>query len=310
MDGRLQGRSCIADSRKGSGTTVSFFDAVGKPRFDSDFDDRRFWMGALTKPLVQVPEEAHGKGYRVDKRVAETCEVFGKLFALSEPMEARVLLDSRGQVWMSDLPQERMMMCANATRARGSTLVGGLGLGMFPQYAQRGCVGNATRFTVVEANPEVIALVEPVLRDSLQVPCRVLHSTIEHYLADSSEKFDTIFLDTWEVLEPKQLPKVNSLRDEAVLHLRRGGSVLLWGYRWMVELFSDACMRLFTESRSRREEMLRALAIRDEESAAVLRECNSSFHEHSSIGREELRRQCEAIATRIVTKENTDRPFT
>ena len=65
------------------------------------------------------------------------------------------------------------MMYNNARRSQGHVLVGGLGLGLYPQYAVRGAAGWATRFTVIERSPAVRDMVEPTVNAALDVPLEV-----------------------------------------------------------------------------------------------------------------------------------------
>jgi hypothetical protein len=146
---------------------------------------------------------------------------------------------------MSDTPQERIMMYNNARHSWGQVLVGGLGLGLYPQYAAIGSVGGATHFTVIEQSVPVQEVVQPTVEAVLSVPLEVSIGDIEAYLAGPvSTRYDTIFLDTWDTLDAAQLPMINRLRDLAVRHLSPEGRVLLWGYQWMVRLFEDACRQL------------------------------------------------------------------
>ena len=179
--------------------------------------------------------------------------MFDRPYRTPEPVNVTLLIDADENVWMSDPPQERMMMHANAMHTCGSVLVGGLGLGIYPQYAANRADG-ATRFTIVERSPEVVALIEPVLCAALSVEYRIVQQPIDEFLESTDEQFDTIFLDTWETLDPKRLPPINRLRDRALSRLRPGGTVLLWGYRWMVEMFTDACRRFLALDPAQRAE--------------------------------------------------------
>jgi spermidine synthase len=146
---------------------------------------------------------------------------------------------------MSDTPQERIMMYNNGRRSYGHVLVGGLGLGLYPQYAVSGAAGEATRITVIESSSVVRAIVEPTLEAVLDVPLQVTTGDVEAYLAEPvTARFDTIFLDVWETLDAVHLPRINRLRDLALRRLAPDGRVLLWGYRWMVRLFEQACRQV------------------------------------------------------------------
>jgi hypothetical protein len=213
--------------------------------FDPDFDDTQWTDAWLRIPLALPPVTIHRSGYRIGRQLLERVEIFGQAYRLSAPFDCRLLFDPAGRLWMSNTPQEHMMMYNNAARSWGHVLVGGLGLGLYPQYALAGVAGQATGFTIIECSPIVRELVEPVLRAVLDVPLEVRTAGIEEYLAGSTgERFDTIFLDTWDTLDAANLPAINRLRELARPYVSPGGRLLLWGYRWMVRLFEDACRRL------------------------------------------------------------------
>lgn len=213
--------------------------------FDPEFDDTEWTSDWLHVPIAQVPPGEHSSGYRIQRRVVEFVEVFGRPYRLTTPMECRLLFDPNGRLWMSDTPQERIMMYNNGRRSQGHVLVGGLGLGLYPQFAVLGAVGQATRFTIVERSSVVRDIVEPTLRVALDVPLEVKSGDVLAYLSGPvTIRYDTIFLDTWENLDPIHLPEINRLRDLALNHLAIDGRVVLWGYRWMVRLFEQACQRL------------------------------------------------------------------
>ena len=153
------------------------------------------------------------------------------------------------------------MMYNNGRQSRGRVLVGGLGLGLYLQYAEAGAAGTATGFTVVEKSPVVADFVGPTLHASLRVPVEVSVGEVSAYLSQpAAVRYDTIFLDTWETLDAVHLPEVNRLRDLALHHLAPGGQVLLWGYGWMVRLFEEACRQLLAVHPGRRREWLAAQA--------------------------------------------------
>lgn len=258
--------------------TFGYFDSTRRWKFDPEFDDRAYRSNMYAIPMAQVGKGSVCGGFVVGRRVTSMFEVFGKRYKASNPLDVRVLHDKEDRIWMSDSPQERMMMYANASRSCGSTLVGGLGLGMFPQYAQYGVGGYATRLTIVERSAEVIELVRPTLEVGLKVPFTIIHATIEEYLSTCRDRFDTIFLDTWDSLEPKRLPEVNALRELAFRRVRCGGRILLWGYRWMVELFARACNEFLSCSRDRRSEIIAQSDATDSDNGAVLRQIDSYFH--------------------------------
>ncbi len=225
--------------------------------FDPQFDDTVWNTGWLQAPIALPRPGKHPSGYEIVRTVIRDAEVFGRPYHLSAPLECRVLLDPRGRLWMSTTPQEHIMMYNNALRSGGHVLVGGLGLGLYPQYAAKGAAGQATRFTVVERSAAVKTIVEPVLYETLRVPFSVIVGDVEAFLAGPvTARYDTVFLDTWDTLDAASLPAINRLRDLAFRHLAPGGRVLLWGYRWMVRLFEDACVQLLSLPPNERERWL------------------------------------------------------
>lgn len=229
--------------------------------FDPELDDTEWTELWSTVPVAQVPPGDYEGGYRVVQRVIGEAEVFGRPYRLQTPLDCRFLYDPEGYLWMSDTPQERIMMANNARHSWGRVLVGGLGLGLYPQYAACGVLGDAVQFTIVERSPAVAAMVEPVLRRTLNLPLEVIVEDADAYLAvEEPRRYDTVFIDTWESLNAAHLPNINRLRDLALPHLAPEGRVLLWGYRWIVRLFEDACRQLLAVMPERREEWLMARA--------------------------------------------------
>jgi hypothetical protein len=237
--------------------------------FDPDFDDRDWTLDWMAVPVASVPAMAHPSGYRVVRRVVQETEIFGQPYRLTVPFDCRLLFDPEGRLWMSDTPQERIMMANNARRSHGHALVGGLGLGLYPQLAA--ALGQVERFTVIEHSPVVQALVEPVLAGVLDVPLDLRIGDVGAMLAGPvSDAYDTIFLDTWPALDATYLPAVNRLRELARDHLAPGGTILLWGYRWMVALFEEACRALLAVDPREREAWLAAHQGRSPAGVALL----------------------------------------
>ncbi len=231
--------------------------------FDPDFDDARWTLDWVTVPIVPVPIGSHPDGYVVIERMLTRAQIFDRFYEATEPFPIRALIDPAGKLWMSDTPQERMMMYNNALASSGHILIGGLGLGMYPQYA----AARATRFTIVEHSRAVAEIVGPALERGLTdltglqgpsgLPFKIVLADVDEFLsAEPATRYDTIFLDTWDTLDAKHLPRINRLRDLATRHLAPGGRVLLWGYRWMVRLFEDACRQLLSVPPDQRQAWL------------------------------------------------------
>jgi len=238
--------------------------------FDPEFDDAHWTLDWANVPILQVPVGRHPNGYVVIERLLNQAQIFDRIYEASEPFPVRALLDPTGELWMSDTPQERMMMYHNAMQSHGHILIGGLGLAMYPQYA----AARAERFTIVEQSRAVVDIVGATLQQALSqsdltglrapsglrpIPFEIVAGDVETFLsAEPAMRYDTIFLDTWDTLDAAQLPHINRLRDRAIGHLAPEGRVLLWGYRWMVRLFADACRQLLSVRPDQREEWLTA----------------------------------------------------
>lgn len=216
------------------------------PPFDPNFDDARPAPRWALTAIEQVPPGVYPSGYGVRRQYTRQVDVFGYPLTLPTPLDVRLLYDPDGRLWMSDVPQERMMMFHNGQASRGHILVGGLGLALYPQYAAHA----ATDFTIVEASQAIIDIVTPTLEKALArlrrpVPWRIVHADVADFLARPPlARYDTVFLDTWDTLDAAHLPWINHLRDLALDHVAPDGRLLLWGYRWMVGLFEDACAAL------------------------------------------------------------------
>ncbi len=268
--------------------------------FDPEFDDATWTLDWLRVPLLQVPPGEYESGYRVVREFMYDFEAFGRRYHLDEPLDVRALFDPNNVLWMSDVPQERMMMYNNAGLSWGRVLVGGAGLGLYPQY-----VTQATSFTIIERSPIVVKLVAPVLKEVMDrrgVELRFILGDAETYLARAEpEEYDTIFLDTWNRLDATLLPHINRMRDDAARHLAPHGRVLLWGYRWMVRLFEEACAALLTIPPGEREAWLEEQLQAVPGAAPLLQPVADTFRGRA-VGRDELDEavaQCRAWVMRL-----------
>jgi hypothetical protein len=228
------------------------------PTFDPHFDDSA-WTDAWTRvPIIQVVPGVYDS-FSITAWEMEEAELCGRRVQLSPPLAVRGLVTPDERLWMSDVPQERLMMFNNAQTTRGLVLVGGLGLGLYPQYA----LSKASGMVIVEQNAALVEVVEPVVRVAAEahgVPVEIRVGDVEAMLLEKPEtRYDTIFLDTWDTLDAAHLPTINRLRGLAINHLSDGGRVLLWGYRWMVRLFEAACEQLLMVEPGERPEWLQTV---------------------------------------------------
>jgi hypothetical protein len=141
--------------------------------------------------------------------------------------------------WMADTLIERSMMLLAAREAKGKVLVGGLGLGIYPQITML-LKRPVSSITIVESHPEVIRLVEPCVTKFAQshgVSVRILPDTIENFMQNTDERFDTIYLDTWGDLHYKFLGYINYLVSLASKIATPEGKIQCWGYNFLYKEF-------------------------------------------------------------------------
>ena len=139
---------------------------------------------------------------------------------------------------ISDSLQERCMTWEAAKRSRGRVLCGGLGLGLYPQFALS--LPRVDSIDIVERDPHLIALVQETWTKnpwSKMKRCRVIEATIEDYLGETDRKYDTVYLTTWDSTYHEHLPHLNFLAAEAERVLKPKGEVLLRTYDIMVQSF-------------------------------------------------------------------------
>ncbi len=157
--------------------------------------------------------------------------------------------------WMSDGPQERLMMWEAAKRSRGRVLCGGLGLGIFPQFALS--LPRVDSVHVVEMNEDIIEMSQNSWEKNhwpRMTDCKIIKSEIEEYLASTEEKFDTVYIDTWDAIYHEYLPHLNELTQLSRRVLRPGGEILLWAFDLKVRSFLETAKELAT----RRDQYLKA----------------------------------------------------
>ncbi|MFB3140850.1 MAG: hypothetical protein ACE1Z1_06625, partial [Candidatus Acidiferrales bacterium] len=80
--------------------------------------------------------------------------------------------------------------------------------------------------------------------------CAITEMGIEDYLQTTTEKYDTVYIDTWDALYHEYLPHLNELTQLAQRVLRPQGEILLWGYDRMVRDFLRT-VSLLTERRGK-----------------------------------------------------------
>jgi Fe-S-cluster containining protein len=241
-------------------------------------DDRHDFNTVINFPLVLPEEGEYPPDLIVLKIQPDTHSIYFDLVKTSAVAEIRVLYkllpggyfdwekkifeSKEGQevkethiVWMGDSLQERLMMWEAAKRCRGKVLCGGLGMGVFPQYALS--LPQVKSVHIVDMNEDVISILKNTWRNHPWPgvsDCSITFSKIENFLKTTNEKFDTVYIDTWDALTEEYLPHINYLKKISKRVLKPGGEILFWGYDLMVRM----CLNQAKNILSRREYFLGA----------------------------------------------------
>lgn len=143
------------------------------------------------------------------------------------------------RVWMSDCLQERSSMYQAALIGEGHVLIGGLGLGIYPQFLlhlQR----PIKSVTIVDFNADIIGLISPLLVQAFKdkgIRLNIIYDSIEQFMAQTNERFDTIYLDIWGDLHFKFLGYINYLIAMAEKIVSPTGKIQAWGYHYLYQEF-------------------------------------------------------------------------
>lgn len=99
---------------------------------------------------------------------------------------------------MSDTPMERFTNQDFINYAKGNVLIAGLGIGMVP--AALAAKNEVTSITIIELDPEVISLVEPLIRKYVPNQHKITIVQADAYTYPETytgEKYDFTWLDIW-----------------------------------------------------------------------------------------------------------------
>jgi hypothetical protein len=133
---------------------------------------------------------------------------------------------------MSDTPMERRTNLHFIGEAHGRVLVGGLGLGMviFPLLAKPEVVTVA----VLEREPAIIRMVEPVIRKALGVRksrrLSIGQADVETWEPDGS-RFSTVYMDIWNDVCEDHWEQVKRLKRKYRRVLEKGDAPWLGCWR-------------------------------------------------------------------------------
>lgn len=132
---------------------------------------------------------------------------------------ARLLIN--GRVMMTDAEFERLTNLEFVCKAHGDILIAGLGIGMILKPALK----NGESVTVVEINPDVIALVAPSFDDP---KLRIVSGDIDSWLPEAGQRFDAIYFDIWEHFNEETNAHATKLGRRFCKYLKPGGWMGSW----------------------------------------------------------------------------------
>lgn len=121
---------------------------------------------------------------------------------------------------MSDTQMERRTNHDVVRHANGRVLIGGLGLGMIlhPILAKP----EVTEVTVLEINPDVIALIEPQIRGWRGAKkLTIVQADALKWVAPKGVRWDTIYFDLWPEISTDNWPEIVRLKQRFVPRLNR-----------------------------------------------------------------------------------------
>lgn len=180
-----------------------------------------FWPDGIPRMSTVLPDGATSGRVHIKHTTITKEDAMMALFAVrggrGYVREGDTYAEMRegGTIWMSDTRDERNDHRQIIRRARGHVLIGGLGLGMVTLAVA--LKADVSRVTVIERNPDVIAIVCPALIRALGPRADVLtiiEADMMTWSPPTGEMYDTLWFDIWPTL------CVDDLAEHATLNRR------------------------------------------------------------------------------------------
>jgi hypothetical protein len=199
------------------------------PTFRDDMLNDRVWQQAMIDVVLPAPGR-YGT-LRVVREAVQTVLLYGQRLTFPQPIPW-TRLDEGNTLWMSDTPQERLMMVRGTTGMYGHILVAGGGLGLYPQYLRR--YQPVDQITIVERHADVVELLQATLAADPAI--EIIHGSFEQFIFEQHARtFDSCYIDIHPTLDPRWMPGMNWLRDQCAAIV--AGPLRIWGYQWMAREF-------------------------------------------------------------------------
>ena len=154
----------------------------------------------------------------------------GEVHSLEAGTYVKLVDTEKKQIVMSDTPMELETNRTFVQEARGTVLVGGLGLGIVLLAIQS--KKEVKRIVVVERERELIEYVGKLL--PLNKKVEILHGDINTY--ETVRKFDTIYFDIWNTICGDNWDEMKKLHRRFRKNLNTDG--------WLGSWRDDDCKRL------------------------------------------------------------------
>lgn len=187
----------------------------------------------MPKPLHElIPEGKHGTAEIRHVEVSKEASQFTMLRAMQHPGEyvppgIYVHLLINGQLYMSDTRMERQTNAPFIHEARGDVLIAGLGIGMvLAEILEKPEVETVS---VVEINPDVVALLEPVIKgwpggEKVTIVCK----DIFKFKPPKDMKYDVIYFDIWANQSGEERKEITRLHRRGAWWRKPGGWMASW----------------------------------------------------------------------------------
>lgn len=142
-------------------------------------------------------------------------------FGRHTPPGTYIALKRRGEIIMSNTPDELRDLHPLRWHAEGHVLIAGLGLGCAVDVAL--ACPRVTAVTVVEKAEDVIALVAPSFAEQDRVS--IIHDDIFTWAPPNGQKYGAAWFDIWDAICIDNLPEMKTLH-------RKFGRLAAWKGSW------------------------------------------------------------------------------
>jgi hypothetical protein len=168
---------------------MSLIESVALPEGSrGNWSVRKFVVSDHDSGMTRLRAMQHGRGY--------------------VPAGEYTQLHCRGRgVVMSDTPDERRDHYAPVHHARGHILINGLGIGMVLRAVLK--KPEVTRATVIEVDPDVVALVAPHYTDPR---VEIVTASAFDYQPPKGVRYGMVWHDIWDSICSDNLPEMTRLK--------------------------------------------------------------------------------------------------